>query len=361
MPRRPDRPAAPGPRAETVVRRIDPAAHARLVGLARRHRGTLFMVLHAALALVLRRAGAGDDIAIGAPVAARTAGVPDDLIGFFVNLVVLRTDLSGDPTGAELLARVRHGDIAAFAHQDVPFETVVADLNPARAPGRHPLVDVVLALQNNARAELRLPGVRSRVEVVRTGAARFELLVDVTDEHGPAGEPAGIALTIEYQAEVFDPAVPQWLADALLRVLDALAARPQDRLSALDELVDPPAAPVEAAVPASPVPGRRPYLGPRTELERRLAATWAEVLGVDRVGVHDDFFVLGGNSLRAVRVAARIAATERRRLTTTQIFATPTVAGLAEALAAAPSRAEPGIPRLPRIPRVRSAPTVGEE
>ncbi|MFJ6167602.1 amino acid adenylation domain-containing protein [Micromonospora orduensis] len=361
LPRLADRPAAPGPRAETVVRQVDPAVHARLVERGRRHRATLFMVLHTALAVVLRRAGAGDDIAVGAPIAGRTVA-PTDAVGFFVNMLALRTDLSDDPTLAELLARVREVDVAAFANQDVPFEQVVADLNPPRSPGRHPLVDVVLVLQNNARGGLAVAGVQSGVEVIRTGAARFELLVDVTDDYGPDRTPAGIAVTVEYQAEVFDRAVMEWLADALLRVLDAMAEAPQARLSDLDARLALPAGADAAAPPPRQPSGRPVHVAPRTELERRLAALWADALGVDRVGAHDNFFALGGNSLRAVRVAARIATAERLPATASHIFAAPTVAELARALTDAPTVATTPIPRLPRIPRVRSGRTSpGEE
>ncbi|MFF5056621.1 amino acid adenylation domain-containing protein [Micromonospora sp. NPDC000663] len=361
LPRLAGRPAAPGPRAETAVRQVDPAVHAQLVELGRRHRATLFMVLHTALAVVLRRAGAGDDIAVGAPIAGRTVA-PTDAVGFFVNMLALRTDLSGDPTLAELLVRVREVDVAAFAHQDVPFEQVVADLNPPRSPGRHPLVDVVLALQNNARSSLALTGVRSGVEVIRTGAARFELLVDVTDDYGPDRTPAGIAVTVEYQAEVFGRPVMEWLADALLRVLDTMAGAPWTRLTDLDARLALPAG-ADAAVPPPRQPSGRPvHVAPRTELERRLAALWADALGVERVGAHDNFFALGGNSLRAVRVAARIATVERLPATASHIFSAPTVAELARALTDAPTVATTPIPRLPRIPRVRSGRTShGEE
>ncbi|MET8232768.1 amino acid adenylation domain-containing protein [Micromonospora sp. NPDC005298] len=361
LPRRADRPTAPGPRAETVLRQIDAGVHARLVELGRRHRATLFMVLHTALAVVLRRAGAGDDIAVGAPIAGRTVA-PTDAVGFFVNMLALRTDLSDEPTLAELLTRIREVDVEAFAHQDVPFEQVVADLNPPRSPGRHPLVDVVLVLQNNVRTSLAVDGVPSGAEVIRTGAARFELLVDVTDDYGPDRTPAGIAVTVEYQAEVFDHAVMQWLADALLRVLDVMVEAPQTRLTDLDARLALPAGADAAAPPPRRPSGRPVHVAPRTELERRLAALWADALGVERVGAHDNFFDLGGNSLRAVRVAARLATVERLPVTASHIFAAPTVAELARALTDAPTVATTPIPRLPRIPRVRSGRTSpGEE
>ena len=352
LPRLHGRPAVPRPTADTVVRRLDVDAHARLLALARAHRCTLFMVLQAGLAVVLRRLGAGDDIPLGAPVAGRDEATAADLVGFFVNTLVLRTDLSGDPTVAELLARIRRTDLAAYDHQDLPFELLVDDLRPTRLPAGHPLVQVVLALQNNDQAVPDLPGLEGSVEVVRPGAARFELLVDVTDSHDRDGGPAGVAITVEHQIDVFDREVAGWLADALVGTLTAMAEDPRARIGSLGgpftpahpERYDHGARHPERDRPAADGRGT-----PRTDLERRLAAVWADVLGVARVGVHDDFFDLGGNSLRAIRAAVRLADAEGLPVTAARILACPTVAELARDLDARP--AAPHTAPIPRAPR----------
>ncbi|MFJ8632676.1 amino acid adenylation domain-containing protein [Streptomyces sp. NPDC093568] len=352
LPRRPGRPAVPGRDAATVVRRLDAAAHARIVEGARAEGATLFMALHAALATALVHAGAGQDLAVGSPIAGRGHdGTVDDVVGFFVNMLVLRTDASGDPTARQLLARVREAALNAFAHQDVPFEEVVDALNPVRPPGRQPFTEVVLALQNNARAQVDLPGAEAGVEPLRTGAARFELLVDVTDDHGPAGAPEGMTLVFEYRTSCLEPEFVRWLADAVVEALCAAAAEPDVRLSRLP-LTGPPRR-ADAARDAVLTPGRSGAGPADSALHREITAVWSDVLGVTGIGPHDDFFRLGGNSLRAVRVAARLTGAGRT-VTAAQLFTSPTVAALAAELERAPAEAlaaPPPIPRRPRVPR----------
>jgi len=223
------RPAVPSYRGGGVPLRVPAGAHAGLVRLARESGATVFMVVQAALAVLLSRLGAGTDIPIGSPVAGRSDHALDGLVGFFVNTLVLRTDVSGDPTFADLVARVRDTDLAALAHQDVPFERLVEVLNPARSLSHHPLFQVVLHVDSDeagVEPELALPGIECVPE--RTGAdvARFDLIVSLVQRRGPGGEPAGMDGTVEVATDLFDLATAERLAARLARVLEAVAAGP---------------------------------------------------------------------------------------------------------------------------------------
>ncbi|MFB7808620.1 amino acid adenylation domain-containing protein [Streptomyces virginiae] len=215
---------------------LDAELHGRLLELARAHGCTLFMVVQAALAVTLSRLGAGTDVPIGTPVAGRTDEALDDLVGFFVNTLVLRTDVSGDPTFAELLGRVRESDLAAYEHQDVPFERVVEAVNPERSLARHPLFQVLLQVQDGEDGTLALPGLDVRPEPFRFDVAQFDLTLDVQEHRDPEGRPAGISGFLEYAAELFDHATAEDLAAALMRMVRLLAAAPELPVGAADPL-----------------------------------------------------------------------------------------------------------------------------
>nr|WP_244170286.1 non-ribosomal peptide synthetase [Amycolatopsis tolypomycina] len=208
----------------------DAGLHARLAELARESGASVFMVVHAALAALLTRLGAGTDVPIGSPIAGRTDAALDDLVGFFVNTLVLRVDTGGEPTFRELLARVRERNLDAYAHQDVPFERLVEVLNPARSLSYHPLFQVMIAGQNNARAEVTLPGLAVSEIPVTTGTSKFDLSISLTERD------TGIAGVLEFNGDVFDHASANAILHRLEVLLRAALAEPDRPVGALDLL-----------------------------------------------------------------------------------------------------------------------------
>ncbi|MFE7581237.1 amino acid adenylation domain-containing protein [Streptomyces gardneri] len=234
------RPAVPSHRGDAVPVTLDAGVHARVVELARSSGATVFMVCQAALAALFTRLGAGTDVPLGTPVAGRTDEALDDLVGFFVNTLVLRTDTSGDPTFRELVARVRHTDLEAFAHQDLPFERLVEELNPARSLARHPLFQVLLVKKDptaSGRAE-PMPGLCTEVVPVGTWVAKFDLTVGIEERYDSEGRPAGLDWTLGYASDLFDHATVERLGQRLSVLLSALAQDPDRALGAVDLLTD---------------------------------------------------------------------------------------------------------------------------
>ena len=231
------RPAYPSYRGGRLPVRIDAGLHAGLAELAHRHQVTVFMVLQAGLAALLSRSGAGTDIPIGTPVAGRDDEGLHDLVGFFVNTVVLRTDLAGDPSFTELLGRIRERDLAAYAHQDVPFERLVEALNPVRSTAHHPLFQVMLASDDDAVSrQWHIPGLQAQDEPLVVEAAKFDLSLTFRQQHAADGTPDGIGVIVEYAADLFDPETVQALGERLVRLLDQLVADPELRVSGVDLL-----------------------------------------------------------------------------------------------------------------------------
>ncbi|WP_413754280.1 non-ribosomal peptide synthase/polyketide synthase [Streptomyces sp. R-74717] len=215
---------------------LSPELHAALAQLARRTGTSLFMVLQAALAALYTRLGAGTDIPIGSPIAGRTDEALDDLVGFFVNTLVLRTDTSGDPTFAELLGRVRETALSAFAHQDVPFEHLVEVLNPSRSLSHHPLFQTILAVQNAPMGRFSLPGLDVTTYAVATGTAKFDLGVNLAEQFGPDGRPAGIVGAVEYATDLFDRDTVATLARRWTLLLESVTVDPEQPIGLIDLL-----------------------------------------------------------------------------------------------------------------------------
>ena len=209
----------------------------RLRSVGDRDGCTLFMTLLAAFGTLLARYSGQDDIVVGAPIAGRTRPETEGLIGFFVNSLVLRTDLSGDPTFRELLGRIREVALGAYANQDVPFELLVAELQPERDPSRNPLFQVTLQLFSapSAAEPSRPASTESPTDswqVVERGTAIFDIAVILGEIDG------GVSGRVEYSTDLFEAETIARMLSHFRRVLEAAAAEPEHRLSMLP-LLDP--------------------------------------------------------------------------------------------------------------------------
>ena len=214
----------------------------RVRAVAREHNATSFMVIQAGLAVLLAKLCASREVAVGFAIAGRRDPALDEVVGFFVNTLVLRVELVGDPSVAELLAQVRQRSLAAFEHQDVPFEVLVERLNPTRSLAHHPLVQVMLAWQNlpgqnhDPAAGVALGDLQVTPLPADTHTARMDLTFSLAEHFTEAGEPAGIGGAVEFRTDVFDPASIHTLIERLGRVLVAMTADPARRVSSIDVL-----------------------------------------------------------------------------------------------------------------------------
>ncbi|MBF6167051.1 amino acid adenylation domain-containing protein [Streptomyces gardneri] len=220
------RPSRPANRGASTGFTIPAPVHQRLTAIAREHKATLFMVIHAALATVIGRLCGTTDVVIGTPVAGRGERALDDLIGMFVNTLALRVDVDPAATFHDLVDRSREAALSAFANADVPFERVVEQAAPARTGTRNPLVPVMLAFQNIEQPALELPGLT--VTAVDNGAitAKFDLQVVVEPRLGADGRAAGIAVTFTYATELFDESTVRAFGRRFERIVAAVAQEP---------------------------------------------------------------------------------------------------------------------------------------
>ncbi|WP_084654601.1 non-ribosomal peptide synthetase [Nocardia altamirensis] len=215
--------------------RIGADLHQRLQEVAREQQGSLFMVMHAALAVLLAGMSGTEDIAIGTPVAGRGEAALDDLVGMFVNTLVLRTQVGGELTVTDLLAAVRDTDLQAFAHADIPFERLVDLLAPERALNRNPLFQVMLSFQNLPEGAFELPGLRVSGVDMAMVTEKFDLSLTIKESDAADG---GIFAEFSYATDLFDAATVTGLADRYVRVLASIAGDAQRRVRDIDLLDD---------------------------------------------------------------------------------------------------------------------------
>ncbi|MGW8535176.1 amino acid adenylation domain-containing protein [Rhodococcus qingshengii] len=213
-----------------------PKVHAGVVALSRKHNATVFMVVHAALAVLLARLSDEDDVAVGTPIAGRGERELDDLVGMFVNTLVLRTAVDRGATFGDFLDQVRNVDLSAFIHADVPFERVVEIVNPSRSTAYSPLFQVMLEFQDIERPALELPDLQVTDVGVEIDTINFDLQLTVTRNAGAAGEYDGLRAEFGYATDIFDEETVAGFADRLQRILERVITDPQSRIGDIEIL-----------------------------------------------------------------------------------------------------------------------------
>lgn len=208
--------------SRTLIEALKPLIH--------REGTTLFMALLAVFQVLLHRYSGQDDILVASPIAGRRPTEIEPLIGFFVNMLVLRTDLSGDPTFLDLLKRVRETTLEAYDHQDLPFEKLVEELHPERSLNHSPLFQVSLAFQNAEAQTLQLSGLTIEPLEIDTGTAKLDLLLSIVQQDG------GLCLRAEYNTDLFDEDTIVRLLGHFQVLVEEVVKNPNRRLSVLPML-----------------------------------------------------------------------------------------------------------------------------
>jgi amino acid adenylation domain-containing protein len=221
------RPATQSFRGEIVTFDLSRELSSRLVELSRREAVTLYMVLLAAFQLLLSRYSGQQDIVIGSAVAGRRRQELEGLIGFFVNTVIIRTDVSGNPSFLALLRRVKETALEAYAHQDLPFEKLVEELQPVRDLSRQPVFQVTFQFQNIPEATLAFPGLTMSYAGTEHVTAQFDLQLFFRETL------SGLQGFFEYSTDLFDRATIERMADHFTRLLEGIVADPERSVSEL--------------------------------------------------------------------------------------------------------------------------------
>ncbi|HEY9315941.1 amino acid adenylation domain-containing protein [Williamsia sp.] len=231
-----DRPRPPqqSMRGARVDVEIDEQLVKRLDRIAAGHGATLFMVMHAAFSALLSRLSGRDDIAIATPVAGRGEEALDDLIGMFVNTVVLRVGVDPGAEFIDLLHGVQKADLEAYAHADVPFDSVVDRVKPVRSEAFSPLTQVMLAMENPAVSGLLLPGLTVAEHDWGVVPAKMDLKLTLSDNRDDDGVVGPLAASFVYATDLFDRSTVARFADQLVRILEAVAADPRAVVGDID-------------------------------------------------------------------------------------------------------------------------------
>jgi acyl carrier protein len=297
-----------------------------LTKLGRKENCTLFMVLLAGFQALLARRSECEDLVVGSPIANRNRHEVEPLIGSFMNSLAFRSDFSGDPSFAETLKRIRKTALEAYAHQDMPFERLVAEIQPTRNLSYSPIFQVMFILQNTPNPVAQAGPLKFAHQDIDPGSSKFDLTLNLEEtEEGCIG-------WMEYSTQLFEEGTIAAMIRQFQSLLKAVVANPSSRLSELT-FENPGEKSVPKASSDSDKLDRSGYeaadRAPKTGLEKELAAIWSEVLGVRSIARSDNLFDLGGHSLLITRIISRIRKKFQVDVPIHAFFDTPTVASIA--------------------------------
>jgi hypothetical protein len=290
---------------------IPPEYTEGLKDLSQREGTTLFMTLLAAFQALLSFHASQEDISVGTPIANRNRKETQALIGCFANPVVMRTDLTGDPTFRELMQRVRETCIGAYAHQELPFEKLVAELQIERSQSYSPLFQVMFVLDNAPLESPSLPGLKIASVDTHNGLALYDLTLRLVETGGQ------IIGSLEYNADLFDVQTISFLVDHFSSLIRNIVDYANQPLSVLHRYN------VGRTARA-----RKIYAQPNTETEKKVLAIWQNALGTLDIGVDDNFFDVGGNSFLLAKIHTELRATIAPDVPLMDLFEYPTIRSL---------------------------------
>lgn len=284
---------------------------------------SLFMTLLAALQSLLHCYSGEEDIGTGTCAANRSRIETENLVGLFANDLLVRTSFAGCPTFREVLARVRDAALDAYSHQELPIGKWMEVLQPGRDLTRNPLFQVSLIFQDSPHAGLRLPGITLSRFDVDTASGQFDISV-LVERSGD-----DLQLTFEYNPLLFDAATITRMINQYRTILETISSNSGIRVTDF---------PIEAKPQlkhaAEPLSVQQTFLPPRNQVEAKLVQIWEEVFRTKPIGIRDDFFALGGDSLLAAKVLARIEKELGKKLLLASLFRAPTVEELGHVLGA---------------------------
>lgn len=292
---------------------------AALKTLSDREQVTLFMTLLTAFQVLLYQYTQQEDMILCSPVAGRHRSETKGLIGYFNNILPLRTDLSGNPNFRELLGRVRQVALGAYKHMDLPFQTI-ADLPDVV---RTPLARAMFALQHSPNETIALPELTisyPNFQNVHNGTANFDLSLFLEEKDGT------LTGTLDYKTDLFDASTITQMIAHFQRLLECLVANPEQDLASLPSFKKhQPAHPLSE----NQLQEKATYVAPQKEIEKTIATVWQDVLKIEKVSIHYNFFELGGHSLILVQVCSKLGEILDREFSVVDLFRYPTISALA--------------------------------